>query len=88
MDDGRSMAHHRQKTSPLPKNDGAATYGYDALGRMTIHDTTTYTYTGDGVLIDDGTTRYTQDLASPLSQVLQTTQMVYYRRTIVLRMIS
>ncbi len=55
-------------------NDGATTYGYDALNRMTIRSTTPYTYNGDGVLVDDGTTRYTQDLASPLTQVLQTTQ--------------
>jgi RHS repeat-associated protein len=41
---------------------------------MIVRGTTPYTYTGDGVLVDDGTTRYTQDLASPLSQVLQTTQ--------------
>jgi RHS repeat-associated protein len=41
---------------------------------MTARGATTYTYNGDGVLVDDGTTRYTQDLAAPLSQVLQTTQ--------------
>jgi hypothetical protein len=50
-------------------------FSYDALGRMTIRSTTPYTYNGDGALVDDGTTRYTQDLASPLSQILQTTQI-------------
>jgi len=29
-----------------------------------------YTYNGDGVLVNDGTTTYAQDLAAPLSQVL------------------
>ena len=51
------------------------TYGYDALSRMTLRSTTPYTYNGDGALVDDGATRYTQDLASPLSQILQTTQI-------------
>ncbi len=41
---------------------------------MTLRSTAPYTYNGDGALVDDGTTRYTQDLAAPLSQVLQTTQ--------------
>jgi hypothetical protein len=41
---------------------------------MTGRGSTTYVYNGDGVLLDDGTTRYTHDLAAPLSQVLQTTQ--------------
>ena len=53
-------------------DDGMATYGYDALGRMISRDTTTYT--DNAVLVDDGVTCYTQDLASPLSQVLKTTQ--------------
>src|SRR5207244_2161822 len=35
---------------------------------------TEFTYNGDGALVFDGTTRYTQDLASPLTQVLQMTQ--------------
>jgi RHS repeat-associated protein len=55
-------------------NDGSATYTYDALSRMTIRNTTPYTYNGDGALVYDGTTRYTQDLAAPLTQVLQTIQ--------------
>jgi len=55
-------------------NDGTATYSYDALSRMTARGATTYTYNGDGVLVYDGTTRSTQDLIAPLSQVLQTTQ--------------
>jgi hypothetical protein len=55
-------------------NDGTTTYRYDALGRMTARGTTSYTYNGDGVLVFDGTTRYAQDLAAPLSQILQTTQ--------------
>src|SRR5215213_7957028 len=41
---------------------------------MTGRGSTTYTYNGDGVLVDDGTTRSTQNLASPLNQVLQSTQ--------------
>jgi len=35
-----------------------------------VHDSTSYTYNGDGVLVSDGTTTYAQDLAAPLSQVL------------------
>ena len=50
--------------------DGTTTYGYDALGRMTARGGTSSAYNGDGVLVFDGTTRYTQDLASPLSQIL------------------
>jgi RHS repeat-associated protein len=57
-------------------NDGSAAYTYDALSRMTARGTTTYTYNGDGTLIAQAisgvTTRYTQDLASPLTQILQT----------------
>jgi YD repeat-containing protein len=56
--------------------DGTTTYSYDALSRMTQRGTTTYTYNGDGTLVAQATsgvtTRYTQDLASPLSQILQT----------------
>ena len=58
-------------------NDGTATTAatYDALNRTTARGTTTYTYTGDGTLVSQATggvtTRYTQDLLSPLSQVLQ-----------------
>jgi YD repeat-containing protein len=56
-------------------NDGTASYIYDALNRMTGRGSTTYTYNGDGVFakqVASGvTTLYTQDLASPLSQVLQ-----------------
>jgi RHS repeat-associated protein len=56
-------------------DDGTATYGYDALNRMIIRNTTPYTYNGDGVLVFDGATRYTQDMAAPLTQILQTTQI-------------
>jgi RHS repeat-associated protein len=55
-------------------SDGTMLFTYDALNRMSTRGTTSYTYNGDGVLVYDGTTRYTQDLAAPLSQVLQTTQ--------------
>src|SRR5262249_18020895 len=57
-------------------NDGTTTYTYDALSRMTVRGTTVYTYTGDGALVSQAsggvTTRYTQDLAAPLTQILQT----------------
>jgi YD repeat-containing protein len=57
-------------------SDGTAAATYDALNRTTARGTTTYTYTGDGTLVSQATggvtTRYTQDLAAPLSQVLQT----------------
>jgi RHS repeat-associated protein len=59
--------------------DGTATYTYDALNRTKTvagAQSRTYTYNGDGVLVKQvaGSTRitYTQDLATPLSQVLQT----------------
>jgi YD repeat-containing protein len=63
-------------------SDGASTYIYDALNRPI---TTTMwlqqrvsSYNGDGVLVSQSAngvlTRYTQDLAAPLSQILQTTQ--------------
>jgi YD repeat-containing protein len=62
-------------------SDGQATYQYDALSRLI---TTTagiqaraYGYNGQGVLITETvkglTTRYAQDLVSPLSQVLSST---------------
>jgi RHS repeat-associated protein len=64
-------------------SDGSATMTYDALSRtkaMTITATSQTrhnSYTGDGVLLKQVTngitTRYIQDLAAPLSQVLQTT---------------
>jgi YD repeat-containing protein len=61
-------------------SDGTTTYSYDALSRLTQRGTTSYSYNGDDVLVAQATagvtTRYTQDLASPLSQVLQTTQGV------------
>jgi RHS repeat-associated protein len=57
-------------------NDGTAAYTYDALSRTTARGTTSYAYNGDGTLVSQTassvTTRYTQDLAAPLSQVLQT----------------
>ena len=60
--------------------DGTTTYTYNALSRVTsttrAGTTTTNSYNGDGTLVSQvtgaTTTRYTQDLASPLSQVLQT----------------
>lgn len=56
-------------------NDGARSFSYDALGRLTSGGGSTYGYNGDDVLVSrtasSGTTRYTQDLAAPLSQVLQ-----------------
>jgi YD repeat-containing protein len=59
-------------------NDGTTTYVYDALNRLTTQGSTTNTYTGDGTLVaqttGDTTTCFTQDLAAPLSQVLQRTQ--------------
>jgi RHS repeat-associated protein len=63
-------------------DDGAASYSYDALDRLTGvtqgGTTTTSTYNGDGVLVAQtaggATTRYAQDLAAPTSQVLQIAQ--------------
>jgi hypothetical protein len=43
---------------------------HNALNRLIAHDSASYTYNGDGVLVSDGTTTYAQDLAAPLSQVL------------------
>jgi hypothetical protein len=49
---------------------------YDALNRVLASGTANYSYIGCGTLVSQtigGTTiRYTQDLAAPLSQVLQT----------------
>ena len=57
-------------------NDGTAAYTYDALSRTTARGATTYAYNGDGTLVKQiasgTTTLYSQDLAAPLSQVLQT----------------
>jgi hypothetical protein len=56
-------------------NDGTTTYAYDALSRLTTRGSVGQTYNGDGTLVaatsGSVTTRYAQDLASPLSQVLQ-----------------
>ncbi|HEU4327339.1 MAG TPA: RHS repeat-associated core domain-containing protein [Roseiflexaceae bacterium] len=60
-------------------HDGSSHWNYDALGRMIAVgrdlETRTYTYNGDGVLVAETSggniTRYVQDLAAPLSQVLQ-----------------
>ena len=64
-------------------NDGTAAYTYDALNRTTVRGATTYGYNGDGTLVSQATsgvtTRYTQDLAAPLSQVLQTKVGKYWR---------
>jgi YD repeat-containing protein len=50
--------------------------GYDAAGNLTADGATTYSYNGDGTLVAQAvggtTTLYTQDLASPLTQILQT----------------
>jgi filamentous hemagglutinin len=43
---------------------------YDARNRLVVHDSASYAYNGDGVLVSDGTTTSAQDLAAPLSQVL------------------
>ncbi|HEU4323433.1 MAG TPA: FG-GAP-like repeat-containing protein [Roseiflexaceae bacterium] len=61
-------------------SDGSASYTYDPLGRLAsssvLSRTAVYSYNGDGVLVErtvgGATTRYAQDLAAPLSQVLQT----------------
>ena len=63
-------------------NDGTQTSTYDALSRMLTttngSEQRVYTYNGDGTLVaqtaNGTTTRFTQDLISPLSQILQTTQ--------------
>lgn len=63
-------------------NDGTTTSTYDALNRLltstSAGQSRTNSYNGDGVLVaqtaNGTTTRYTQDLAAPLSQVLQTAQ--------------
>ncbi len=63
-------------------NDGSSRWSYDTLGRMIAVgrglETRTYAYNGDGVLVAEtsggSTTRYVQDLAAPLSQVLQIQQ--------------
>ena len=60
-------------------SDSTTSYVYDALSRVAsttrAGTTTTNAYTGDGTLVRQvtgaTTTRYTQDLAAPLSQVLQ-----------------
>lgn len=55
-------------------NDGTTTYGYDALSRLTSQGGASLTYNGDGTLVARSvgatTTRYVQDFAVPLSQVL------------------
>jgi YD repeat-containing protein len=57
--------------------EGTTSYSYDALNRMTGRGGTTYAYNGDGTLTAQtsggATTRYIQDVAAPLSQVLQST---------------
>ena len=62
-------------------DDGTATFTYDALSRMLTttkgSEQRANTSNGDGTLVAqtaNGTTRFTQDLVSPLSQILQTTQ--------------
>lgn len=55
-------------------NDGTTSYTYDPLNRLLTAGSTTNTYNGDGVLVaqQQGAilTRYTQDLQSPLNQML------------------
>lgn len=55
-------------------NDGSMSYGYEPLNRLLAQGSITNTYNGDGVLIiqatGSGTITYTQDLVSPLSQIL------------------
>lgn len=55
-------------------NDGTQSYTYDALSRLTSRGGTSFAYNGDGTLVartvGAATTRYSQDLISPLSQVL------------------
>ena len=60
-------------------NDGVTSYTYDALNRAVTTGSTTNQYNADGVLVQQGTTRYVQDLAVPLSQILSdgTTSYVY-----------
>ena len=61
-------------------SDLSTTYSYDPLSRLTsttrAGTTTTNSYNGDGTLVSQltgsTTTRYTQDLAAPLAQILQT----------------
>ncbi len=56
------------------RNDTSSQYQYDALGRVTSiangGTTCSNSYHGDGVLVQQDATRYTQDLAAPLSQIL------------------
>ncbi len=62
--------------------DGTATYTYDALSRVLTASTgsqqRSYTSNGDGTLVAQTAngvqTSFTQDLAAPLSQILQTAQ--------------
>lgn len=55
-------------------SDGSSSSIYDALNRLMSQAGTSYAYNGDGVLVEQTvgitTTHYTQDLAAPLSQVL------------------
>jgi hypothetical protein len=66
----------RAEPAPISILEGSTSTSAYALNRLIARGTTTYTYNGDGALVYDGATRYTQDLAAPLSQVLQTTQGV------------
>ena len=45
-------------------------YTYDACNRAVTTGGTSNSYNADGVLVQQDTTRYVQDLASPLSQIL------------------
>jgi YD repeat-containing protein len=55
-------------------SDGTTSYTYDALNRLTQQGSTPNSYNGDGVLVRTGATTYTQDLAAPLTQILQARQ--------------
>ena len=64
------------------RSDGTTTYTYDALHRLlTVRaglEQRSSSYNGDGTLVQQSAngvqTSFTQDLAAPLSQILQTTQ--------------
>jgi hypothetical protein len=55
----------------------ATIYAYDALGHMVTQDGATLVYNGDGVLVQAGSTFYTQDLVAPLAQVLSDGSSTY-----------
>ena len=60
-------------------SDGTQSSSYDALNRVLSVGSSSNTYNGDGTLVQQNTTSYTQDLAAPLSQILSdgTNRFVY-----------